>query len=830
MPRSPWSITGEALATVFLLVGPPLLASFLGWPPQRTEMSWTWLMQYLRGGTIPSAAVITAAVVALWAMWAAHLVLVALDVVAVLRGLVPRVGLIRLVWVLSAGGATAATTTTASWADTTTLVAGEEVSPQDTVTEQGGERSGDELISRVRTLSHFGFDSVELTPQMRESLAATVEMISEHGDSGTPVVVTGHTDPVGDPFYNRDLSERRAQAVADHLKEQTGRDDVRFEVQGLGEDRPPEEEGVSYERYRRVEIAYTLRPAPEPASVPPAEAEEQRSAAEEQDETVQVEVVASGETANAPHPVLVGAVAGAAGLGVGYAAGRHRGTLRHRRSPGRTDEETETVPSADEAPPADPDDDLVRRDPEGVAREVVDTDGFVLVAEKTRVRGRQGIGCTGPHAEAALRAMIADHIPGPVIATESALTALGGPGSAPIGVRRVEGAHEALIEVDILMLHAAREGVSGEGSAEVAGDRRTPLVVCTDQDFTAGEVPGPAGSSGEVMCVLGGRGVGVVLEFQGPDRVSMTAPVHREVCDRPRLSDWDAPSDQEPAQELAQGTAEADIPPDDTTQTADGAVLPRPVEEPERTSPGRLQVRLLSPQLVCEVDGQAVQGLRSSSLTLLAVLALKGGVKGTPVSDQELLGCLAPDTDVERARRLRSNAVTSLRKTVREVLDLGSEAPVVEKEGGFYRLQDGLFDVDVHRFWRLHKKSSGQDEETSAQALKEAIGLYKSDLLSDSDEAWVGRQRRRIQVEFSDACTRLIKETPNAEEKVSLIELALRIDPMNEVLHREKMTQYSQLGRKEMVHRAFREMKETLSHFGARPDATSQELFRNLTG
>ncbi|MFY7064710.1 OmpA family protein [Nocardiopsis changdeensis] len=821
MSRSPWSIAAEALATVLMLVGPPLLASVLGWPPQRTEMSWTWLMQYLRGGTLPSAAVITAAVVALWAVWAAHLVIVVLDVVAVLRGLVPRVGLIRLVWVLSAGGATAATTTTASWADTTTFVAGEEeAGPQEAMSGRGGEQAGDERIHRVRTLSHFGFDSAELTPQMRESLAATVEMISELGDPDAPVVVTGHTDPTGDPVYNQDLSERRAQVVVDHLKERTGRDDVRFEVQGAGEDRPPEEAGVSYERYRRVEIAYTLRPAPDPVSAPSADTQEQRSSPEDRGETVQVEVVASEETAAAAHPVLIGAAAGAAGLGVGYAAGRHKGALRHRHSPSGTDEREGSIPSAGDAPPPEPDDDLVRRDPEGVARGVVDVDGFVLVAEETRVRGNEGVGLTGLHAEAALRAMVTDHLPGPVIATESALTALGGPDAVPTGVQKVESAHEALIEVDILMLHTAREGLSGERSTEAVEGRQAPLVVCTDQDFTARESPRPAGSSGGVVCVLGGTGAGVVLEFQSPDRVSMTAPIHREISDRPRLSARGTSSGEEPA--------ETDLPKGDTAEAVNGPAPAHPGGEAEQTSPERVQVRLLSPHLVCEVDGQAVQGFRSSSLALLAVLALKGGVKG--ISDQELLGCLAPDTDVERARRLRSNAVTSLRNTVRKALDLSSEAPVIEKEGGFYRLQDGLFDVDVHRFWKLRKEASKEEDGASTRALKEAIGLYKSDLLSDSDEEWLGRYRRRLQMEFSDTCTRLIKGTKDAEEKVSLIDLALHVDPMNEVLHREKMIQYSQMGRKEMVHRSFREMKEILSHFGARPDAISQDLFRDLTG
>lgn len=821
MPRSSWSITAEAVATVLMLVGPPLLASALGWPPQRTEMSWTWLMQYLRGGTVPSAAVVTAAVAALWALWAAHLVIVVLDVVAVLRGLVPRVGLVRLVWVLSAGGATATTTATASWADTTAFVTGEEeASPSGATSAAGGEQREDERIDRVRTLSHFGFDSAELTPQMRESLAATVEMISELGDPGTPVVVTGHTDPVGDPFYNRDLSERRAQAVADHLKEHTGRDDVRFEVRGLGADHPPEEEGVSYERYRRVEIAYSLRPVPEPVPVPSVDPQDERSSPEKRDDTVQVEVVASEGTPTAAHPVLIGAVAGAAGLGVGYAAGRYRGAPQHRRSSGGTDEQEESTPSIGGAASPDLIGDLVRHDPAGAARGVVDRDGFVLVAEETRVRGDEGIGCTGPHAAAALRAMIADHLPGPVIATGSALNALGDPGTVPAGVRKVEGAHEARIEVDTLMLCAERRTLGGDGSAKAAEEQHALLVVCTDQDFADEGFPRPADLPNGAVCVLGGTGTGVLLEFRSPDQVVVASPVRREIPGRPRLSGWESAPGRE--------SVEVARPDEDVEEPSGGSVLSRPVEDAEQAPSRRVQVHLFSPCVVCEVDGRAVQGLRSGSLALVAALALMSGPKG--LSDQELLGVLAPDMPDERARRFRSNAVSSLRNTARNALGLGSGSPVIEKTDGFYRLQDELFDVDVHRFRRLLSEASRKNDGTNISTLREAIMIYKTDLLTGCEEEWLSGYRRRLQVEFSDACIRLMEATPDAEEKVSLVDLALRTDPLNEELHRKKLTQYSLLGRKEMVHRAFREMKETLARFGLRPDARSQELFKELIG
>ena len=72
------------------------------------------------------------------------------------------------------------------------------------------------------------------------------------------VQINGHTDDVGDPALNQDLSERRAQAVKSWLQSQSRETfpDNRLEVRGFGEDRPlaagttPEARA----RNRRVEI------------------------------------------------------------------------------------------------------------------------------------------------------------------------------------------------------------------------------------------------------------------------------------------------------------------------------------------------------------------------------------------------------------------------------------------------------------------------------------------------------------------------------------------------------------------------------------------------
>ncbi|MEX1198563.1 MAG: OmpA family protein [Pseudohongiellaceae bacterium] len=69
------------------------------------------------------------------------------------------------------------------------------------------------------------------------------------------VQIEGHTDNVGDPGYNQDLSQRRAESVKDYLS-QHGVASQRLTASGLGMDRPVADNGraTGRQQNRRVEI------------------------------------------------------------------------------------------------------------------------------------------------------------------------------------------------------------------------------------------------------------------------------------------------------------------------------------------------------------------------------------------------------------------------------------------------------------------------------------------------------------------------------------------------------------------------------------------------
>ncbi len=81
----------------------------------------------------------------------------------------------------------------------------------------------------------FEFGASALTGSARINLQEVVSFLQEYKDS--PLRIEGHTDSKGGEAYNQQLSEKRAQSVADSLVKD-GIDQTRITVVGLGEAYP----------------------------------------------------------------------------------------------------------------------------------------------------------------------------------------------------------------------------------------------------------------------------------------------------------------------------------------------------------------------------------------------------------------------------------------------------------------------------------------------------------------------------------------------------------------------------------------------------------------
>jgi OOP family OmpA-OmpF porin len=107
----------------------------------------------------------------------------------------------------------------------------------------------------------FDFDRADLTTEAQAYIDDLAQDLRDLGPRA--VTIGGHTDSVGDPAYNEDLSTRRAEAVRTALEAEVG-SGFSFDVAGYGETQPvaPNENQDDSDNptgralNRRVEISY----------------------------------------------------------------------------------------------------------------------------------------------------------------------------------------------------------------------------------------------------------------------------------------------------------------------------------------------------------------------------------------------------------------------------------------------------------------------------------------------------------------------------------------------------------------------------------------------
>lgn len=110
----------------------------------------------------------------------------------------------------------------------------------------------------VMTLSDVLFDTGKATlkPGATRDLDRLAQALKDN--SNTKVKIEGYTDSVGSDSYNQQLSERRAQAVADALQ-MRGVPADRYQVEGLGKEYPvaTNDTPAGRQQNRRVEIVFS---------------------------------------------------------------------------------------------------------------------------------------------------------------------------------------------------------------------------------------------------------------------------------------------------------------------------------------------------------------------------------------------------------------------------------------------------------------------------------------------------------------------------------------------------------------------------------------------
>lgn len=105
----------------------------------------------------------------------------------------------------------------------------------------------------------FPFNSAELTEHAKQFLDDMGKAIVENQERVIRIYLVGHTDSIGDPNYNLQLSKQRAQVSRDYLHKLGVSADL-LHIQGVGEAIPFASNDIyeGRERNRRVEITLAI--------------------------------------------------------------------------------------------------------------------------------------------------------------------------------------------------------------------------------------------------------------------------------------------------------------------------------------------------------------------------------------------------------------------------------------------------------------------------------------------------------------------------------------------------------------------------------------------
>lgn len=210
--------------------------------------------------------------------------------------------------------------------------------------------------------------------------------------------------------------------------------------------------------------------------------------------------------------------------------------------------------------------------------------------------------------------------------------------------------------------------------------------------------------------------------------------------------------------------------------------------------------------------------------TLLAYLALNQ--KRWHFRD-ELGELLWPDSELEVSRRNLRQALLSLRHAIEPPpLPSGS---VVQVNQSRIQLNPEALTTDLAEFEDLIERSkSTANQSDRFELLKQAVSLYKGELLPGFEDVWVLNERLRMEDLYLYALGQLIKECHalgKPEESILYLRLAVAKEPLNEQWHTELMRQYLNLGRAPSALKQYDELTRLLqTELNCDPDEEAQKL------
>ena len=228
--------------------------------------------------------------------------------------------------------------------------------------------------------------------------------------------------------------------------------------------------------------------------------------------------------------------------------------------------------------------------------------------------------------------------------------------------------------------------------------------------------------------------------------------------------------------------------------------------------------------------------MRSESGTLASVSAKKSqamlaylGVKPAQlVSRDKMASLLWSSTATEQARQSLRQTLSSLRK---ELGQLSPDRKILVEDGDFLSLDSSLVTVDVAEFEKLTSSTSDGD-------LARSVALYRGDFLEGFEldeerfDQWILAERDRLHRLALRAHTLLVDSHARSgalDEAIAVAHQSLRIDPLQESMHRTLMRLYMESGDLVNALQQYDLLAKTLKReLQIEPDADTRKLFQQI--
>jgi len=241
--------------------------------------------------------------------------------------------------------------------------------------------------------------------------------------------------------------------------------------------------------------------------------------------------------------------------------------------------------------------------------------------------------------------------------------------------------------------------------------------------------------------------------------------------------------------------------------------------------PDVVTFRCLGPLQISRDGRRLRKGWRAKSIELIAYLV----ANPAGASRDRIIEELWPEIELEQASELFYAATSTIRRRLRSGDD---SRRFVDREGEIFRLQEGELWVDAWEFERLIKDAEHDDDSEVIEKLRDAVALYRGDFCAEHYYPWADVMREHIRALFVQACARLadlLSEEREQEEALSVLDRAVKADPVSEDLSRRAMMIDASLGRRAAALARYRKLETRLDkELSVEPDPETQALARQL--